>query len=248
MLGLQSTMLVSVVIPAFNEAGYLGETLVSLNRARTFLQNEGGLPAEIVVVDNDSDDSTADVARALFATVARETEHNIAKVRNSGAKLCNGDVLVFVDADTVVPDKLLSRIVEAMSDAACFGGAVDTDYRPMKATVKLYLQFWRIIGKLTGMSQGATQFYRKDVFFALKGYDETLFMGEDVDLYWRLKRLAKQTNGSVVFIEDIRVVPSTRRFDQWRLWRTLLWTNPLLILILRRSKTCWRGWYEAAPR
>ena len=241
-------MLISVVIPAFNEEGYLGETLASLNRAKAFLQGEGGLPAEIIVVDNDSDDSTVDAARALSATVARERQHNVAKVRNSGAKLSKGDVLVFVDADTVVPDKLLSRIVEAMSDAACFGGAVDTDYRPMKPTVKLYLQFWRVLGKLTGMAQGATQFCRRDLFFALNGYDETLFVGEDVDFHWRLTRIAKRQNGSVVIIEDLRVIPSTRRFDQWPLWRTLVWTNPLFILLFQRRRTFWHGWYKAPPR
>lgn len=241
-------MLISVVIPAFNEEGYLGETLARLNRAKAFLQGEGGLPAEIIVVDNDSDDSTADVARSLSATIVSESQHNVAKVRNSGARLSHGDVLVFVDADTVVPDELLSRIVEAMSDATCFGGAVDPDYRPMKLTVKVYLQFWRILGKLTGMAQGATQFCRRDLFLALDGYDETLFMGEDVDFHWRLKRIAKRHNGRVVVIEDLRVVPSTRRFDQWRLWRTLVWTNPLLVLLFRRRRTCWHGWYRAAPR
>ncbi|MDQ2855648.1 MAG: hypothetical protein M3R68_04925, partial [Acidobacteriota bacterium] len=76
----------------------------------------------------------------------------------------------------------------------------------------------------------------------------TLLMGEDVNLYWRLQRLAKRENGRVVFIEDIRVAPSSRRFDQWRLWRTLLWTNPLVILLFRRSKTCWKGWYKSVPR
>ncbi len=240
-------MLISVVIPAFNEEGYLGETLASLNRAKAFLQGEG-LAAEIIVVDNDSNDSTANIARALNATVARERQHNVAKVRNSGAKLSNGDVLVFVDADTVVPEKLLSRIVETMSDAACFGGAVDLDYRPMKLSVKVYLQFWRILGKLTGMAQGATQFCRRDRFFALNGYDETLFMGEDGDFHWRLKRIAKQQNGRVVLIEDIRVAPSTRRFDQWPLWRTMVWTNPVFILLFQRRRTCWHGWYKAAPR
>jgi glycosyltransferase involved in cell wall biosynthesis len=241
-------MLISVVIPAFNEAGYLGETLASLNRAKAFLQREGGLQAEIIVVDNDSDDSTADVARGLSATVAREMQHNVAKVRNSGAKLSHGDVLVFVDADTVVPETLLSCIVKVMSDDSCFGGAVEPDYRPIKRTVKVYLQFWRVIGKLLGMAQGATQFCRRDLFFALNGYDETLFMGEDVDFNWRLKRIAKRQNGGVVFIEDPRVVPSTRRFDQWRLWRTLVWTNPLFILLFQRRRTCWHGWYKAAPR
>jgi glycosyltransferase involved in cell wall biosynthesis len=241
-------MLISIVIPAFNEEEYLGETLASLNRAKAFLQGKGGLPAEIIVVDNNSDDSSADIARALGATVARETQHNVAKVRNTGARLSNGNVLVFVDADTIVPDQLLSRIVEMMSDATCLGGAVDPDYRPMKRTVKFYLRFWRIIGRLTGMAQGATQFCRRDSFFALQGYDETLFMGEDVDFHWRLKRIAKRQNGCVVFIEDLRVVPSTRRFDQWRLWRTLVWTNPLFLLMFRRRGTCWQGWYKVAPR
>ncbi len=240
-------MLISVVIPAFNEEGYLGETLASLNRAKAFLQGEG-LAAEIIVVDNDSNDSTANIARALNATVTRERQHNVAKVRNSGAKLSNGDVLVFVDADTVVPEKLLSRIVEAMSDATCFGGAVDLAYGPMKPSVKVYLQFWRLLGKFKGMAQGATQFCRRDRFFALNGYDETLFMGEDVDFHWRLKRIAKQQNGRVVLIEDIRVAPSTRRFDQWPLWRTVVWTNPVFILLFQRRRTCWHGWYKAAPR
>lgn len=241
-------MLLSIVVPAFNEEGYLGKTLASLNLATELLQRETRNQAEIIVVDNNSDDSTADIARALGATVVTESLHNIAKVRNTGAKLANGDVIVFVDADTLVPANLLTRILAAMTDNTCFGGAVDPDYRPRKRTVQAYLQFWRVIGKLTGMAQGATQFFRKDVFVSLQGYDETLFMGEDVDLYWRLKRFATEQNGNVVFIKDLRVVPSTRRFDQWRLWRTLVWTNPLVILMFRRSKTCWQGWYRATPR
>ena len=241
-------MLLTIVVPAFNEEGYLSETLASLDRAKAFLQRERSIQTEIIVVDNDSDDATADIALALGTTVAREAAHNVAKVRNTGARLSSGETIVFVDADTVVPENLLSRVVDAMSDDTSVGGAVDTDYRPKKLMVQAYLEFWRLVGKSTGMAQGATQFYRKDVFFTLKGYDETLFMGEDVDLYWRLKKFAKRQNGRVVFIEDIRVVPSTRRFDQWRLWRTLLCTNPLFILMFRRSQRWWRGWYKSAPR
>lgn len=241
-------ILISVIVPAFNEDDYLDETLASLNRAKAFLQNERSLFTEIIVVDNDSDDSTADVARALGAKVARETQHNVAKVRNTGAKLCGGEFLVFVDADTIIPNRLLSRIVEVMSDPTCFGGAVDADYRPLKLTVRIYLQLWRILAKLTGIAQGATQFCRRDLFFAMNGYDEALFMGEDVDFHRRLKRIAKQRKGRVVLIDDLRVVPSTRRFDQWRLWRTLVWTNPLFILLFQRKRTCWSGWYKTAPR
>jgi glycosyltransferase involved in cell wall biosynthesis len=80
---------------------------------------EGGIvSAETIVVDNDSVDSTAKVARAFGATVVRETRDNVARVRNTGAASASGDVLVFVDADTVVPDKLLRRIVDAIGETS----------------------------------------------------------------------------------------------------------------------------------
>ena len=64
MLDSNAEMLISVVVPAFNEERYLGETLASLNRAKAYLQRDRGLQAEIIVVDNASDDSSADLACA----------------------------------------------------------------------------------------------------------------------------------------------------------------------------------------
>ena len=98
------------------------------------------------------------------------------------------------------------------------------------------------------MAQGATQFCRRDVFAHLRGYDESLFMGEDVDFYLRLRRYGRRTAREVVIVDDLRVTPSCRRFDQWPLWRTLVWTNPLVIAPLRRVKSAWPGWYEAPLR
>jgi glycosyltransferase involved in cell wall biosynthesis len=241
-------MSISVVIPAFNEESYLGETLASLNRAAAVLLKKEALPVEIIVVDNDSSDSTAEVARSFGARVVRDARHNVATVRNAGAGFACGEILVFVDADTTVPDELLCRVAEVMREHDCLGGAVDTNYRPGRLTSKAYLQLWRLAGKLTRTAQGATQFCRKDIFLALDGYDETLFMGEDVDFYRRLRRFARRHGGSVRLIEDIRVTPSSRRFDQWSFWRTLIWTNPLFILIFRRRKGAWHGWYGEVPR
>jgi glycosyltransferase involved in cell wall biosynthesis len=241
-------MLISIIIPAFNEANYLGGTLASLHQAKTLLFEKLNIAVEIIVVDNGSTDSTVKVACAYGAAVAEETRHNVATVRNAGARLAHGDVLVFVDADTIVPEKLLCRIVEVMSEPTYLGGAIDTDYRPAKLVSKIHLRAWRIIGKLTGMAQGATQFCRKDVLFALDGYDESLYMGEDVDFYWRLKQFARRRNRRVRFIDDERVVPSTRRFDQDAIWRNLIWTNPLFILMFRRKESAWCRWYKIVPR
>jgi glycosyltransferase involved in cell wall biosynthesis len=241
-------MLISVVIPAFEEEAYLGRTLASLRGAGALLREREGVAAEVVVVDNDSPDATAEVARAHGATVVRETVRNISKVRNAGAAAAGGDVLVFVDADTTVPAELLCRVFRAMSEPSCLGGAVDTDYRPSKLASKVYLRAWRVVGRLAGLAQGATQFCRRDAFDALGGYDETLFMGEDVDFYQRLKRHARRRGGFAEFIDEVRVTPSARRFDRWGFARTLVWTNPLFVLLFRRKASAWRGWYREVPR
>jgi hypothetical protein len=68
-------------------------------------------------------------------------------------------------------------------------------------------------------------------------------MGEDVDFYWRLRKL-----GTVKFLRDVQVVASPRRFDLWPLWRILVWTNPLFIMAFQKSSRAWRGWYEHPPR
>jgi glycosyltransferase involved in cell wall biosynthesis len=241
-------MFISIIVPAYNEEKYIGATLDSIKQSQRFLLHETGLSTELIVVDNDSTDSTARIALSLNAKVVQEPTHNIAKVRNAGAKAARGDVLVFVDADTTVPERLLWRIYEVLSDGRCFGGAIDTNHQPARLSVKVYLRAWRLLGKVAGMAQGATQFCRRDVYGSLHGYDETLYMGEDVDFYWRLKQLAKRCHAYVYLINDIQVSPSARRFDRWSVWRTLIWTNPIFILFFRRQKSAWKEWYGTAPR
>jgi glycosyltransferase involved in cell wall biosynthesis len=239
---------ISVVIPAYNEESYLPRTLEHLHRANDDLTASRNEHVEIVVVDNASTDRTAEIAIASGARVVRVPEHNIARVRNAGAAAASGDVLMFLDADTLIPQTLLNRVARLTDDPACLGGAVDIDYQPARASIRVYLGMWRWIGVIFGMAQGATQFCRRDVFVALGGYDEAIYMGEDVDFYWRLRKLARSRGGRTEFVKDLQVSPSCRRFDQWPISRTLLLTNPLLITLFRRRRFPWAGWYEDAPR
>lgn len=238
----------SVVIPAFNEERYLGRTLEAVNAAVERLRRERRMSAEVVVVDNASTDRTAAIARELGATIYHEADHNIARARNLGAEKARAPILVFVDADTLVPPDFLTRVAEEMADARCLAGAMDTDYRPERRTMRLYLCLWRGFGRLTQMAQGPAQFCRRDAFVAVGGYDETLFMGEDVDFFWRLQRHAAATGARTRIVRDLRVVPSTRRFDRWPLWRVFLMTNPFVILLFRRRRGAWSGWYEREVR
>ena len=241
-------MEISVVIPAINEEAYLAPTLASLAAASGKLRLSSGATVETIVVDNNSTDSTATVALSNGATVIHEPVQGIARARNTGARHATGDVLVLIDADVCVPSSLFETIYSAMSDPACVGGGPDVEYRPRRLSVKLYLQCWRLLAQRLGMVQGATQFCRKSAFDELGGYDETAWIGEDVDFYWSMTRYARRTDGNVRLIREPRVRASTRRFDQWPFWKTLFWTNPLLIALLRRKKWAWGGWYSRPVR
>ncbi len=235
----------SVIIPAYNEENYLPKTLAAIKTALATID----FLAEIIVVDNESTDKTAQTAKDFGAKVVSESEHNIAKVRNTGAKNASGDVLIFIDADTIVPETLFQKIAEAMKNEKCFGGAVAVSYEPFQRKwMKFYLLGWKFWGKLFNMKQGATQFCRKAVFDKLNGYDESIFIGEDIEFYWKLSKFAKQNGGFLHFIENPKAITSSRRFDKMSLWKTFLLTHPAFIFLTSRKKSFWKDWYEKAIR
>jgi GT2 family glycosyltransferase len=98
------------------------------------------------------------------------------------------------------------------------------------------------------MAQGAAQFCRKSAFRILNGYDESQFMGEDVDFYRRLRKLCADAGGYLKFLDEVTVVPSPRRFHQSPIWRTLIWTNPVFIASFRKTRSAWTAWYIRPPR
>ncbi len=238
-------MRLSVIIPAYNEEKCLPETLRRINASLAL----AGCAAEVIVVDNDSKDGTRQAAEPGGAQVITEMEHNISKVRNVGANQATGDVLVFIDADTLVPEALFQKIIEKMGDDRCLGGAVAVEYQKLeRAWMKYYLMGWAFWGKVFNMAQGAAQFCRKSVFEELGGYDATIFMGEDVEFYWRLSRFTRRNGGYLHFVEQPKVVTSTRRFDKMSVWKTLLLTHPAFIRFAWRKKSYWSDWYEKPVR
>ncbi len=241
-------MRLTVIVPAFNEEAYLAPTLGSIRAAAEEARAAAGVDVDVVVVDNASADGTGALARDFGATVVHEPVQGIARARNAGARRAAGDVLVFVDADVIVPRTLLVAMCAAMRDPSCVGGGVDVDYQPRRSLVRLYLRLWRLLARATGMVQGAAQFCRKEVFEEIGGYDEGVWMGEDVDFHWGLRKLARRTGRNVRFVREPRVRPSCRRFDKWPVWKILVWTNPVVIGLFRRRKAVWRGWYSGAVR
>lgn len=100
----------SVVIPAYNEAAFIGECLQSLSD-----QDFAG-PYEVIVVDNNSTDETAEIARAHGATVVREENAGVCWARQRGTVIAEGEVIISTDADTTFDPGWLSRIDRAFRE------------------------------------------------------------------------------------------------------------------------------------
>jgi glycosyltransferase involved in cell wall biosynthesis len=200
-------------------------------------------------VDNDSTDGTRDVATRYGATVVRERVHNIARVRNTGVGVATGDILVFLDADTKVPPSLLRDIAGAMRRERCVGGAVAVDYtEPRRAWVRWYLKGWAFWSRFFNMKQGAAQFCRTEAFRQLGGYDDRIYVGEDIEFYWRLSTYARRVGGELHFLREPRVVTSSRRFDRMSAWKLLLLTHPVVIWLSWKRKSLWKDWYDVPVR
>lgn len=188
-----SVPLVSVVIPALNEAGGIESAIESVRS-----QDE---PHEIIVVDGGS----ADATRTLAGRHARilESPRGRARQMNHGAAAARGDVLLFLHADSRLPPGALRRIREAMATGAECGAFRLAFDRP-NPLLLFYSSCTRLpLPRLCFGDRGL--FTRRDVFEKLGGYpDIPLF--EDLELVRMLHK-----RGRFEFLAD-QVTTSARRF------------------------------------
>jgi glycosyltransferase involved in cell wall biosynthesis len=106
--------MVSVVVPAYNEAGHLSRCLRSL-------AIQSLTPSEVIVVDDGSTDRTATIAAQAGACVISTPHRGPAHARNRGAAAARGDVLVFVDADIECSPTYVEQLVAPILDAGVIG-------------------------------------------------------------------------------------------------------------------------------
>src|SRR5258705_4647021 len=111
--------MISFIIPAYNEALLLAATLDAVSASARAV----GEDYEIIVADDASTDDTALIAERHGARLVRVAHRQIAATRNSGARAAHGDLLIFVDADTIVNEGVVRAAVDALHSGAVGGGA-----------------------------------------------------------------------------------------------------------------------------
>ncbi|MHB0960555.1 MAG: glycosyltransferase [Pirellulaceae bacterium] len=194
-------LLVSVVIPCFNHAQYLGEAIESV-LAQTCQD------FEIIVIDDGSTDATPEVARRYPEVhYLRQTNQGLSAARNAGIAASRGPYLVFLDADDrLVPEALSAglRCIQDHGECAFVSGghrrideagAVIQQPTPPQIENDHYLALLR--GNYVGM-HGAVM-YQRSCLVACGGFNTRLAVCEDYDLYLRLARShSVRCHGSVV--------------------------------------------------
>ncbi|HEX5272220.1 MAG TPA: glycosyltransferase [Gemmataceae bacterium] len=194
--------MISFVIPAHDEAELIGRTLAALHESAAAV----GEPYEVVVADDASCDGTGALARERGARVVAVNFRRIAATRNAGARAAAGDLLFFVDADTMVTARAVRAAVGALRGGAVGGGsAVRFDGPvPLYAAI-LERVVLPVLLPLLKMAPGCFLFCTRQAYLAAGGFDETLPWSEEVAFARRLQR-----QGRFVLLREF-VVTSGRK-------------------------------------
>ena len=178
---------VSFVVPAHNEDPLLAATLTSIHAAAKACAIE----YEIVVSDDASTDRTAHVAAESGARVVSVQHRQIAATRNSGARASNGDILVFVDADTLINEGVLRAALGALAAGSIGGGAAVSFDGEIPFYARLLTPWLTAMMRWMRLAAGCFVFCTRSAFDAAGGFDERLFGAEELALSVALKKLGR---------------------------------------------------------
>ena len=213
---------VSVIVPAFNEEKFLSATLESV-REQTYKN------LELIVKDGLSKDKTVAVAERYADKVISKKDISAGDARNQGAAYAEGDILVFVDADTLLASDAIERIVEDFKKPNVT--LVFPKYLPKK-------EIWEMEGRKVRMPRKIDIFWFSGenlvrnyvdryaggmcmacdakTFREIGGFNKALKVCEDIEISYRLRK-----RGYVICDLNIVAYPSARRYVKVGFIKTL---------------------------
>lgn len=203
--------MISVIIPVLNDQEQLATTLANLNHASV----------EIIVVDGGSADRSQEVALQAGVRLSQATAGRGHQL-NQGAKLANGDILLFLHADTTLPANFSSQIEQTLAEPGTAAGAFSLSLLGNWWGLPLICWGANLRSRLLQLPYGDQGlFIKRHTFWAVGGFLEQAIM-EDYCLVQQLKR-----RGKVVTLPG-KAVSSGRRWDSMGLKATLV--NQLILL------------------
>lgn len=203
-------MHLSIIIPAFNEERLIMHCLDSITKSLG--ANQGpNFTSEVIVVDNNSTDGTAKLARQGGARVIFEPINQIGRARNTGATIATGEWLMFVDADSLLNPGMVAdilKMIETSKYVGC-GSVMHMPDLPWWGATVLYL--WTITSVLFRWASGALIVCRADAFCEVGGFNEDLFAADEIDLSQLLKKWGRKHKLKFTILTRHPLVTSSRK-------------------------------------
>jgi len=212
--------MISIIIPAYNEEKRIARCLKSI------LAQEYLSAYEVMVVDNASFDKTAEIVKKDFPRVKLffEPQKGVTVARNRGSREARGDILIFFDADVVVPKDYIKRILAKFQQdknlvlvSGPYSYAIDSNfyikfalsfvYRFLASPAEYFFNRWLNFASSLNAGNFAVI---KNYFLKVGGFNEKIsFFGDEADLALRLRKLGKTR-----FFLDLKISSSARRFQK----------------------------------
>lgn len=239
----------SIVIPAWNEEAYLPKTLTAVMAVVQKIEEQGVHHGEVIVVDNNSTDTTAAVAAKFQVKLVFEPVNQIARARNTGASVAAGEALIFLDADSQCSEHLLSVVLDKLSgNSVAGGGSIIAPDTPVSVSAQRGISFWNWLSIKARLAAGCFVYCRADAFNDIGGFSDRVYAGEEIFLSRQLKRWAKRHKMTFDIATIDPVITSARKL-QWYssaqiLRQMLLMFIPGAVFSKRLCKT----WYDTSAK
>ena len=216
---------ISVIVPTLNEEESIETCLKSV-------RNQKVSDFELILSDGESNDKTVEASRRYVDKIIVSSNRGIGTQQNLGAKFAEGEILVFIHADTVVGESLLEEISGATNDGYIGGGCVVKTVgegykcKLFDETIKLINM---ILNSFNIICTGEVLFFRKDVVMKNEGFRDVFF--EDADMLLRARN-----DGKLKLLKST-VVTSGRRFREG-FWKKMIfeWMLYAILTLLGRPR------------
>lgn len=201
-------MMISIIIPAINEASTIVKTLKSLQSMRRRGQ-------EVILADGGSIDDTIFLSRPFTDRIIQSPRGRASQM-NEGARIARGDILFFLHADTIIPEDADLWIIERMKNEKKFWGRFDVKLSGRHPIFRLVEFLMNLRSRVTKIATGDQAiFIRRELFEAIGGFPKIDLM-EDIALCKILKSYGKP------LCLCKTVITSSRRWEENGILRTIL--------------------------